>query len=62
VWRVRNRASTTRAPGDLDLRHDVYLDDGDGDPADDHLVARGRNRTLMVVAAPSSGVLIGPSP
>jgi hypothetical protein len=35
----------------------VYLDDGDGNPANDILVVIGRNRTLTVFAAPEPGSL-----
>jgi hypothetical protein len=39
----------------------IYLDDGDGDPSNDSLVAIGQNRTLTVTAAvpePSSAVVM----
>jgi hypothetical protein len=37
----------------------VYLDTGTGDPANDPLVAMGKDRTLTVVPEPSSVVLLG---
>jgi hypothetical protein len=40
---------------------DVYLDDGDGDPSNDILVAVGQNRTLTVITdvpEPSSAVIL----
>ncbi len=37
----------------------VFLDDGDSNPANDPLVVLGRNRTLTVVPEPSSAVLLG---
>ena len=36
----------------------VYLDDGDGNLANDVLVVEGRNRTLTVVPEPGTGVLL----
>ena len=42
-----------------DAPFNVFLDDGDGDPSNDVLVAIGRNRTLTVTPEPVSAVAFG---